>query len=243
MSAIVPSEQLRHLHDDGVEHVGRSSPFGDDGRDSAKRRLLLCQAVHLATRLPPCPRLRPRHPPNRRGGWPSGFGALRRRRSRPQGPSGSPPGSCRPVIAMSPLTITRRSPIGWKKATRGSTCAVPDNRGRPVHQRGVTRWPGLCFLGLTWQYTRTRRSWAGRRTTPSPSRARSTSGAEVDPHGGPRSSRATGSTSRLTSTRRPEERRRRTGKCAERQTAHRLPAGDQRKLLNPAGPASRPRQA
>ena len=31
---------------------------------------------------------------------------------------------------------------------------VPDNRGRPVHQRGVTGWPGLCFLRLTWQHTR-----------------------------------------------------------------------------------------
>jgi hypothetical protein len=45
------SKQLRHLHDDGVEDVGRSGPFGDEGRDSAKRRRLLCQAVHLATRL------------------------------------------------------------------------------------------------------------------------------------------------------------------------------------------------
>ena len=31
---------------------------------------------------------------------------------------------------------------------------VPDNRGRPVHQGGVTGWPGLCFLRLTWQHTR-----------------------------------------------------------------------------------------
>jgi putative flavoprotein involved in K+ transport len=31
---------------------------------------------------------------------------------------------------------------------------VPDNRGRPVHQRGVTGWPGLCFLRLTRQHTR-----------------------------------------------------------------------------------------
>src|SRR4051812_16967530 len=29
---------------------------------------------------------------------------------------------------------------------------VPDNRGRPVHQRGVTGSPGLCFPGLTWQH-------------------------------------------------------------------------------------------
>jgi len=26
--------------------------------------------------------------------------------------------------------------------------------GRLLHQRGVTRAPGLYFLGLTWQYTR-----------------------------------------------------------------------------------------
>jgi hypothetical protein len=49
------------------------------------------------------------------------------------------------VITLSPLTIAQRSPIGCKNAAR-STCAVPDNRGRPVHQRGVTGWPGLCVL-------------------------------------------------------------------------------------------------
>ena len=38
---------------------------------------------------------------------------------------------------------------------------VPDNRGRPIHQRGVTGWPGLCFVRLTRQHTRARRSWAG----------------------------------------------------------------------------------
>ena len=31
---------------------------------------------------------------------------------------------------------------------------VPDNRGRPIHQRGVTGWPGLCFVRLTRQHTR-----------------------------------------------------------------------------------------
>jgi putative flavoprotein involved in K+ transport len=29
-----------------------------------------------------------------------------------------------------------------------------DNRHGVVHRRGVTDWPGLYFLGLTWQYTR-----------------------------------------------------------------------------------------
>jgi putative flavoprotein involved in K+ transport len=38
---------------------------------------------------------------------------------------------------------------------------VPDNRARPVRQRGITGWPGLCFPGLTWQHTRARRSSAG----------------------------------------------------------------------------------
>jgi putative flavoprotein involved in K+ transport len=31
---------------------------------------------------------------------------------------------------------------------------VFDERGRVVHQRGVTKLPGLYFLGLTWQHTR-----------------------------------------------------------------------------------------
>jgi putative flavoprotein involved in K+ transport len=31
---------------------------------------------------------------------------------------------------------------------------VFDERGVPVHRRGVTESPGLYFLGLTWQYTR-----------------------------------------------------------------------------------------
>lgn len=29
---------------------------------------------------------------------------------------------------------------------------VFDDDGRPVHQRGVTKVPGLYFLGLMWQY-------------------------------------------------------------------------------------------
>ena len=31
---------------------------------------------------------------------------------------------------------------------------VFDERGRLVHERGVTRVPGLYFLGLPWQHTR-----------------------------------------------------------------------------------------
>lgn len=31
---------------------------------------------------------------------------------------------------------------------------VLDERGGPVHHRGVTAWPGLYFLGLPWQRTR-----------------------------------------------------------------------------------------
>jgi putative flavoprotein involved in K+ transport len=31
---------------------------------------------------------------------------------------------------------------------------VFDDKGRPVHRRGVTESPGLYFLGLTWQHTR-----------------------------------------------------------------------------------------
>ena len=31
---------------------------------------------------------------------------------------------------------------------------VLDANGRVVHMRGVTKWPGLYFLGLPWQHTR-----------------------------------------------------------------------------------------
>ena len=31
---------------------------------------------------------------------------------------------------------------------------VLDDAGRAVHRRGVTEWPGLYFLGLSWQHTR-----------------------------------------------------------------------------------------
>jgi putative flavoprotein involved in K+ transport len=31
---------------------------------------------------------------------------------------------------------------------------VIDDRGRPMHRRGVTPSPGLYFLGLSWQHTR-----------------------------------------------------------------------------------------
>ena len=41
-----------------------------------------------------------------------------------------------------------RSDYSWIDAR------VFDERGRVVHRRGVTRSPGLYFLGLTWQHTR-----------------------------------------------------------------------------------------
>jgi putative flavoprotein involved in K+ transport len=41
-----------------------------------------------------------------------------------------------------------RSDYSWLDAP------VFDNRGVPMHRRGVTASPGLYFLGLTWQYTR-----------------------------------------------------------------------------------------
>ncbi|MDC0763932.1 NAD(P)/FAD-dependent oxidoreductase [Brevibacillus sp. AG] len=31
---------------------------------------------------------------------------------------------------------------------------VLDSHGRPIHQRGITKVPGLSFLGLPWQHTR-----------------------------------------------------------------------------------------
>ena len=41
---------------------------------------------------------------------------------------------------------------------------VLDDRGAPVHQGGVTAWPGLYFLGLPWQRTRGSAvlGWVGR---------------------------------------------------------------------------------
>jgi putative flavoprotein involved in K+ transport len=41
---------------------------------------------------------------------------------------------------------------------------VLDERGRPVHERGVTAVPGLYFLGLPWQHTRGSAllGWVGR---------------------------------------------------------------------------------
>ena len=50
---------------------------------------------------------------------------------------------------------------------------VFDDRGRLVHQRGVTAAPGLSFLGMPWQYTAGRRCSAGSRTTPTTSPPRS----------------------------------------------------------------------
>jgi putative flavoprotein involved in K+ transport len=31
---------------------------------------------------------------------------------------------------------------------------VLDQRGSPIHHRGITRIPGISFLGLPWQHTR-----------------------------------------------------------------------------------------
>ena len=41
-----------------------------------------------------------------------------------------------------------RSEYGW------IDLPVFDQHGRPLHRRGVTDYPGLYFLGLTWQHTR-----------------------------------------------------------------------------------------
>ena len=126
--------------------------------------------------------------------------------------------------------------------TRGSTCRCPTT-GRPVHQRGVTGWPGLCLLRLTWQHTRgsalpglgERR----RRVPRSPDRRRRLRSTLTAAH----EVAASRSSSTVTSTTRPEELLRRTGKCAERQTGIACRRRELRKLLNPPGPASRPRQA
>ncbi|HEX6939438.1 MAG TPA: NAD(P)/FAD-dependent oxidoreductase, partial [Longimicrobiales bacterium] len=43
---------------------------------------------------------------------------------------------------------------GYRADYRWIDAPVLDARGRPVHSRGVTPWPGLYFLGLPWQHTR-----------------------------------------------------------------------------------------
>ena len=59
--------------------------------------------------------------------------------------------------SASSLTVASPSVI-WATALRTDHARidvpVPDNRGRPIHQRGVTGWPGLCFVRLTRQHTR-----------------------------------------------------------------------------------------
>ena len=42
----------------------------------------------------------------------------------------------------------------WRTDHAWIDVPVPDNRGRPIHQRGVIGWPGLCFVRLTRQRTR-----------------------------------------------------------------------------------------
>jgi hypothetical protein len=43
------SEQPGHLDDGGVEHLGRSRPFGDERRHPAKRRLLVRELSELVS--------------------------------------------------------------------------------------------------------------------------------------------------------------------------------------------------
>ncbi|WP_214102974.1 MSMEG_0569 family flavin-dependent oxidoreductase [Acrocarpospora catenulata] len=42
---------------------------------------------------------------------------------------------------------------GYRRDHRWIRIPVFDGTGYPVHERGVTRWPGLYFLGLPWQHT------------------------------------------------------------------------------------------
>jgi len=62
-----------------------------------------------------------------------------------------------PVLALN-LAVEGITSIVW--ATGYSTdyswlrADVFDDRGRPIHQRGISADPGLCFLGLPWQSRR-----------------------------------------------------------------------------------------
>ena len=43
--------------------------------------------------------------------------------------------------------------IGFRAAFGWVALPVLDERGRPVHRRGVTATPGLYFLGLPWLHS------------------------------------------------------------------------------------------
>jgi len=61
-------------------------------------------------------------------------------------------------VAFSDGTKLRVGTVVWATGFRGDyswiDAPVIDDRGRPIHHRGVTRSPGLYFLGQTWQHTR-----------------------------------------------------------------------------------------
>ncbi|MFR9807447.1 FAD-dependent oxidoreductase, partial [Pseudonocardia sp. RS010] len=42
---------------------------------------------------------------------------------------------------------------GYGRDDRWIELPIFDGRGYPTHERGVTNWPGLYFIGLPWQYT------------------------------------------------------------------------------------------
>lgn len=53
---------------------------------------------------------------------------------------------------------------GYRYDYRWIDLPVLDDRGMPLHRRGVTGAPGLYFLGLSWQWTRGSAliGWVGR---------------------------------------------------------------------------------
>jgi hypothetical protein len=131
----------------------------------------------------------------------------------------------------------------WATGFRTDHAWIDVPTGRPVHERGVTGWPGLCLLRLTWQHTRgsalpglgERR----RRVPRSPDRRRRLRSTLTAAH----EVAASRSSATVTSRTRPEKLLRRTSKCAERQTGIASRRRELLNLLNPPGPASRPRQA
>ena len=42
---------------------------------------------------------------------------------------------------------------GFRRAFGWIELPVLDERGEPIHRRGVTSWPGMYFLGLPWLHT------------------------------------------------------------------------------------------
>ena len=116
---------------------------------------------------------------------------------------------------------------------------LPD-RGHPIHQRGVTGWPGLCFVRLTWQHTRDSALLASGKDdaesiapqidvgglSSTLTAAHEVAADQIDLDGDVDDPAGGASTAH--------------GKCAERQTGHRIPAEGAAEAAQSAGPGIAP---